>query len=637
MCGIVGMFKTQYTGIDRALLEKMNSLLWHRGPDDGGIFIEGQIGLGARRLAIIDPSDSGHQPMSNEDKSIWIVFNGEFYNHREFREELESKGHRYKSNSDTESIVHLYEEYGIDCLSRMNGMFAFAIWDRNRKKLFLARDRLGVKPLYYARINNDFCFGSEIKALLAHPDFKKEIDFQAMDQYFSYGAVPHPKTIYKGIFALEPGCLLEVDKLSVKKIQYWNVIDKLNAGKKSLNKYVREDEYLERITSMLESSIKLRLMSDVPLGVFLSGGVDSSLVIALMSKVYGGRIKTFSVGFEDGDPHLNELQYARIVSTKYATEHYEFIQTSAVAKVFPEVIRYFDEPFANPTAIPMYHISRLASDKVKVCLSGVGGDELFGGYPRYMASQWFRYHRMMPQAVRQYILSFITGISKSYNPYTILDRLQRSLLLERGSDASMYDSLRSTFKKALKCQFYTGFIKDQLKIKNDEDKCFIESIFDEIQGRNLIDRALFTDLISYLPTDLLTYCDRMSMASSLELRVPFCDYKLIELMMSIPSREKIKHFQLKYLLKKIAEKFLPKEIIHRKKQGFSVPTWQWIKTDLKPLINEFLSDSFIKRQGYFSNSLVKQMIYDFDMGKANYSSQIWTLLAFQMWHEQYMS
>ncbi len=634
MCGIAGILAPEHVRIEPLLLEKMNEVQKHRGPDDKGIYIDGSIGLGMTRLSIIDLSSNAHQPMSNENNNVWIVFNGEIYNHNQLRNELKTKGHIYKSNSDTESILHLYEEYGVDCINKLNGMFAFAIWDSNLNRLLLARDRLGKKPLYYTRFNNHFCFSSEIKAILCHPEVKKEIDFTAMDQYFSYGVIAHPRTIYKNIFALEPGYLLLMENSSMKKIQYWDLKEKLCS---STNNLLTEAEYIEEITFRLKNAVKSRLMSDVRLGVFLSGGVDSSLITALMSEVSNRPVKTFSVGFKDGDSNMNELNYCRIVSKRYATEHHEFIQTSDIGNILPKVISHFDEPFANPTAIPMYHISSLASKNVKVTLSGVGGDELFAGYPRHLASQWFKYRQIIPEAVQKAGLSIISKVQESPDPYSVFDRLRRFLLLEKGTDAFMYENLRSIFNQAQKHQLYGETIKHELGKNRKANLHIIEETFNNAFGETAIDKALFTDIITYLPTDLLTYCDRMSMAASLEMRAPFCDHEFVEFAMAIPSKQKIRRFQLKYLLKKVAVKVLPREVIYRKKQGFSVPVGYWIKNDLKPLVNEFLSENLIKKQGYFNYSSIRQMLHDHDRSRANYSSQIWSLLIFQMWHKQYMN
>lgn len=637
MCGIAGILNSGRKEENKALIERMNAVLKHRGPDDQGIYVNDSIGLGMTRLSIIDLSSNGHQPMSNEYGNIWIVFNGEIYNHNCIRKELESKGHRYKSNSDTESIIHLYEEYGVDCLIRLNGMFAFAIWDSVQKRLFIARDRLGIKPLYYTVINNQFCFASEIKAILCHPEIKKEIDFVAMDQYFTYGVVYPPKTIYKNIFALEPGHLLLIKGSSIEKQRYWNLYEKLYGNKKNVDNHIREAEYIDEITLRLKNSVRLMLMSDVPLGVFLSGGVDSGLITALMSEMSSKPVKTFSVGFNDGDTDLNELKYCRIVSKRYATEHYEFIQTPNINDILPEIINHFDEPFGNPTSIPMYHISGLARDYVKVALSGVGGDELFGGYPRHLASQWFKYQQIIPEAIRKTGLSIATKLQKSPTPYSILDRARRFLSLKIGTDAFMYGGLRSLFNPDQKYQLYGGSTRQELYERDKNSSHLIEEVFNNSFGRNLVEKALFTDIMTYLPNDLLAYSDRMSMAVSLEVRVPFCDHEFVEFAMSIPSICKIRRFQLKYLLKKVALRFLPKEVIYRKKQGFSVPVGYWIKNDLKPLINKFLSKDLIEKQGYFNYSSVYQMLNYHNSGRTNYASQIWALLVFQMWHEQHIN
>ncbi len=637
MCGIAGILVSEREDVSLQLLNDFNKILRHRGPDNEGVYIKSPIGLAMTRLSIIDLSQNADQPMSNEDETIWIIFNGEIYNHNMLRKELESLGHRYKSNSDTESILHLYEEYGAECLERLNGMFAFAIWDSSKKRLLLARDRLGIKPLYYRNRNNRFCFASEIKAILCLPDVNKEIDFKSVDQYLSYGVIPHPGTVYKEISSLEPGHFLLVENSSVKKFQYWNLHEKLNGNSSRVNNFADETEYIDEISSRLKNAVKLMLMSDVPLGVFLSGGIDSSLITALMSEVSGKAVKTFSVGFEDGDPGLNELDYCRIVSKQYGTDHHEFIQSSNVANILLKIVGHFDEPFANPTSIPMYHISSLARENVTVALSGVGGDELFGGYPRHLATQWFKYSQAIPETIRKTGLSALTKLNHSPNSYSCFDRFRRFLSLEAGTDDSMYENLRSIFNTAEKHQLYGRSLKQELSESRDTGLRFIEETFGKASGKTGINRALLTDLMTYLPTDLLTYCDRMSMATSLEMRVPFCDHEFVEFSMSIPAHQKIKRFQLKYLLKKVASRLLPKEIIYRKKQGFSVPVGYWIKNDLRPLVNEYLSEDLIKRQGYFNHHSINQMLREHDSGRANYSSQIWTLLIFQMWHDQYMN
>jgi len=569
MCGISGIFSSSGQTIDSRLIFRMTDTLRHRGPDDRGVYINGNISLGMNRLAIIDLSRNAHQPMSNEDGTVRIVFNGEIYNHDLLRDELTAKGHRYKSGSDTESIVHLYEEYGVDCLNKLNGMFAFAIWDSLKERLFIARDRLGIKPLYYTRKDGHFCFASEMKAILCLPYADRQIDFRSMDQYLSYGVVPHPGTIYKNISSLEPGHYLLVENSSVTKRRYWSLNEKLNGNGSSADNSVSEAEYIDEIYSRLKKAVKLRLMSDVPLGVFLSGGIDSSLVTALMSEVSGRAVQTFSVGFEDGDPDMNELNHCRVISKRYETDHHEFVQTSNTESILLKIAGHFDEPFANPTSIPMYHISSLASENVTVALSGVGGDELFCGYPRHLAAQWFQYSQMIPAALRHAALSAAAKLRQSPSPYSSFDRFRRFLSLEAGTDASMYEDLRSIFSTAQKKQLYSGVLKQELSEVGNNELHFIEESFRNAFGETAVNRALFTDLMTYLPTDLLTYCDRMSMAASLEMRVPFCDHEFVEFSMSIPLKQKTKQFQLKYLLKKVASKVLPKEIIYRKKQGFA--------------------------------------------------------------------
>lgn len=434
MCGICGIINLNDQTVEYEHIDRMLSLMSHRGPDDRGIYIKENIGLGMNRLAVIDLSLNAHQPMSNETQSVWIIYNGEIYNYKILRKELMDKGYAFKSNSDTEVVLHAYEEWGHLSIEQLNGMFAFAIFDKKKKELFIARDRLGIKPLYYAHYSDFFCFASEIKAILCYPRIQKTIDIQALDQYFSYMVIPHPKTIYKDINILEPGHTLTISFDFVKKTKYWDlneqylkVVESWNRdnAEMTISRKKVEEYYIDEVIKRLKKSVKMRMISDVPLGIFLSGGVDSSLVLALMSELSTEPVKTFSVGFEDGDKNYNELEYCRIVAKKFKTEHYEFIQKSDVNNVLPESIKHFDEPFANPTAIPMYYISKLARENVTVALSGVGGDELFGGYPRHVALQLINYKGLVPRSIQKVSLYILKKLQQSPNPYSFSDRAKR--------------------------------------------------------------------------------------------------------------------------------------------------------------------------------------------------------------------
>jgi asparagine synthase (glutamine-hydrolysing) len=428
-----------------------------------------------------------------------------------------------------------------------------------------------------------------------------------------------------------------VEESSVQKRQFWSLRERIHINTEIGRKGVRDEEYIDELTMRLKNSVKLRLMSDVPLGVLLSGGVDSSLITAFMSELTDKPVKTFSVGFEDGDAHLNELKYSRLISKIFRTDHHEFLQTSDIRTLLPKIITQMDEPFANPTAIPMYHISNLARKHVKVALSGVGGDELFGGYPRHLALKFVRYLRVAPENVRKACAAVIAKSEKSPNPYSLFDRARRFISMESGSEAFIYEGFRSIFTEKQKDQIYAGWTNAELKGESNRNFGLLEEIFRGANGSNSIDKALFTDMMTYLPSDLLAYCDRMSMAQSLEIRVPFCDHEFVEFAMSIPAKVKIKRIQLKYLLKKVAGNILPYVVIYRKKQGFSVPVGYWLKKDLKGMVDEYLSQDLLQTHGYFNYKAIRQMIEMHQTGKANYSSQIWALLIFQIWNQLYMA
>ena len=553
MCGICGEIGFHNKNVRVDSVRKMCNVLAHRGPDDEGMvfiqddklleverpspaYLEGngfKVGLGHRRLAIVDLSKAAHQPMSNEDRTIWIVFNGEIYNFQELREGLEKKGHRFKSKSDTEVILHHYEESGIECLKRFRGMFAFAIWDSNLQRLFLARDRLGKKPLVYFHQNGHFAFASEIKALLQIPEVERKVNNNALHRYLTYQYVPSPDTIFEGIKKLPPAHYLLLDhRGNIKVERYW----KLHFHS-SHQAYFDPQELGERIRTELEESVKLRLISDVPLGAFLSGGIDSSLVIGLMAQLSEKPVRTFSIGFEEKE--FDELSYARLVSHYYSTEHHEFVVKPNAMEILPKLIWYYNEPFADSSAIPTYYVSKMTKDYVKVVLTGDAGDENFAGYRRYIFSQWVPFFTKIPEKVRKDVLPpFLRVVSSFHLKESKLNRLADFLEMLTSDQEKNYLEQIKVFNAKEKGDIYTDQFNEDLK--GEEPLDFLLDKFREIETEDFLDKLLYLDINTYLPEDLLVKMDIATMANSVEARVPFLDHQFMEFVAGIPSQLKLK-------------------------------------------------------------------------------------------------
>ena len=577
MCGICGIVGK----IDEPVLRGMTEALRHRGPDDAGFYVgtdpadgHTRVGLGMRRLSIIDLTPAGHQPMSNEDGTVWIVFNGEIYNFRELRADLETKGHRFKSRTDSEVIVHLYEEMSEECVHALRGMFAFAIWDLARGRLLLARDRLGKKPLHYCVLPGAFAFASEIKALLQHPLLSRQIDPEALDCYLTFGYVPHDLSIFTGVKKLLPGHTLIWQRGTITISRYWDLAETLPTPPPK-NSFP-EAYYLERTHELLRESVRIRLVSDVPLGVFLSGGIDSSAIVAMMRELSHDRIDTFSIGFGQMASSYNELDHARLVAKHFETHHHEYLLEPDIVELLPLLVRHFDEPFADSSALPTFLVSKMARQQVTVALSGIGGDEAFGGYPRYLGASLSLPYARLPGFIRN-------G----------LDRLSEKLLRETHKSRSLggwgkrffrggtfpfpdrYVGWLRLFDNQQREHLYTQRFKDRLR-DADPSRYHIAS-WGRGSGEDPLRTMFYTDLTNYLPDDLLTMGDRMSMANSLELRTPFCDHKLLEFAWHIPSSLKLKNFRLKHLLKRALREQLPPQTLRRRKQGFMVPLGQWLR------------------------------------------------------------
>lgn len=628
MCGISGLVDFDgLTKSDHLTVRKMNSVLVHRGPDGEGFFFDKYIALGHCRLSVIDLVTGG-QPISNEDGSVVITFNGEIYNFRDLRVELEEKSHKFTTQSDTEVIVHLYEEMGIECLSRLEGMFAFGLWDKNRQMLFLARDRLGKKPIYYIQENRTFKFSSELKGLLQAGRISRRINDFALDQYLTFLYVPSPLTIFEGVYKIPPATALTYDVDGVKTWRYWDFdyTPKLDLS---------EEELVGLLLEKLKEATRARLISDVPIGAFLSGGVDSSIIVALMSRLRTEPVKTFSVGFTHDA--YSELDYARIVSNLFETEHTEIVVIANAVEILPKLIWHFDEPFADPSAVPTYYMSEVAKRFVTVALNGDGGDELFAGYGKYLGTKLRKYYRYIPRWIRSGVLyQTLKLVPEGVNQKSLVNRLRRLNDLsiqptaEANIQASVYNGLYR-WRDVLYSSEYIGALTH-----NPMDQ--LRSIYSEGEGIDEIDRFIRSDLLTYLPDDLLVKVDRMSMAHGLEARSPLLDHKLVEFVARLPLKMKVSGLTRKYALRKVGERLgLPKSLLSRPKQGFEVPIADWLRGDLRSMRDELLSNSNLVSMGYLKQEAIDKLIKEHDDGRINHAERLWSLLCFELWHEQYMA
>jgi asparagine synthase (glutamine-hydrolysing) len=649
MCGICGEISFNNEGVKAESIQRMCKVLAHRGPDDEGmVFLRGlkllevkkpfptnleesgfKVGLGHRRLAIIDLSSAAHQPMCNEDGSVWIVYNGEIYNFQEIRVRLEKKGHVFKSRSDTEVILHSYEEWGVDCLKQFRGMFAFGIWDSRRKRLFLARDRLGKKPLVYYFKNGRFVFASEIKAILQDPGVKREVNINALHYYLSYQYVPSPYSIFEGIRKLPPAHYLLFDGSGNLRIErYW----KLNFSS-SPNACKNQLEWCDRIRAGLEESVKLRLISDVPLGAFLSGGVDSSIIVGIMAQLSSKPVKTFSIGFEEKE--FDEISYARIVSKHFSTDHHEFIVKPNAIEILPKLVWHYNEPFADSSAIPTYYVANMTKDYVKVVLTGDAGDENFAGYPRYLRSKWVSWFTKIPEKARKdWMVSLLRIVASFSMREDKLNRLADFIHTLSSDQARNYFEQIKIFNKKEKEDVYTEeFTKD---LEGRDPLEFLLDHYDEADGDDLLDRLLYLDIHTYLPEDLLVKMDIATMANSLEARVPFLDHVLMEFAAGIPSGLKLKGSQSKFILKETFSELLPPAILKRKKMGFGVPISRWFRKELKDYIYEILLDRKTLNRGYFKREGIERLLNDHIALRYDHSARIWALLFLEIWFRAFM-
>ena len=624
MCGIYGVVSLTGNCIAQgSLLHQMGRVIHHRGPDDEG-FYEGEgIAMGMRRLSIID-LQGGHQPIANEDETIWAVCNGEIYNFRELRCELERAGHKFRCGSDTEILVHLYEQEGLEFVKKLRGMFALAIWDEANRRLVLARDRVGEKPLYLYRDRDRLIFASEIKSILEMPQVPRQVSLPALHDYCALGYVPAPLTMFEGIEKLLPGEMLVLERGEISVSPYWDV---------SFNQVEErsEAEWVEMLREKLLESVRAQMISDVPLGAFLSGGIDSSTIVAAMAQNSDRPVNTYSIGFDGTDRYYDELPFARTVATAYGTNHHEIVVRPDVCKLLPQLIWHMDEPVADSALITTYLIARLARESVTVILSGVGGDELFGGYRRYLGESVGRYYRRVPSFMRHRVVPFL------------LNRLPQ----DRHSALANYARLANAYIRSAEldpARSYADFItvfspemRAELLGENVSPRDFVvDRYFSRSETAESLHRNMYVDIKTSLPDDLLALTDKMTMAASIECRAPLLDYELIELTARMPARLKVNGFSLKYLFKKAAEKWLPPEILNRKKRGFGAPVGSWFRNQLQPLIDDCLNKEQLRKRGYFDPATVARIIAAHQGRKSDHTDHLLALIIFELWHRTFI-
>ncbi len=634
MCGIAGVVDLQARPVESSLVRRLCNVLAHRGPDDEGYYIKGPVALGQRRLAILDLA-GGRQPMSNEDGTVWVTFNGEIYNFRELRPRLEGLGHRFATRSDTEAIVHAYEQYGPACVKELRGMFAFALWDQPRQTLLLARDRVGKKPLFYAEIDGQWAFASELQALLQHPGLTREVDWGALDDYLTYGYVPAPKTIFRGVHKLPPAHWLTLKLhpdgnggLEVCVERYWQL---------AYDPKVRlsEADAVDGLLEVLREAVRLRMVADVPLGALLSGGIDSSIVVALMSQLSDRPVKTFSIGFDDQE--FNELPHARRVAERCGTEHHELIVRPKALEVLPTLVRHYGEPYADSSAIPSYYVAKLTREHVKVALNGDGGDECFAGYERYAGGLAADRYGRIPAVVRRLAIEPLSRLIPARAPRRSRLRQARRFLEVAGQPASQrylrWIGYVPTIEKA---GLYSLDFREQLA--GHEGESWLLEMWERLTAAGLgpLDRMLAVDVESYLPYDLLVKMDIATMANSLEARSPFLDHEVMEFCARLPERYKLSGMRLKHLLKKAGAGLLPPETLTRRKMGFGVPVANWMRGELRSWMEDLLLSPRALKRGYFQPEALRRVVDRHLEGREDRSFELWALLWLELWHQEFM-
>ncbi len=626
MCGIHGIIALNSDFLPTPeILKLMGDVTAHRGPDDSGVYVENGVGIGMRRLSIIDLT-TGHQPLTNEDQTLWLVCNGEIYNFRELRQELRSKGHKFKTGSDSEVILHLYEEYGDDFVLHLNGMFGFALWDGKRKRLIIGRDRIGIKPLYYYNDGKRLIFSTEAKAILAVPGVERDIDPIALQSYLSLGYVAAPYSLFSGIKKLPVASLMVIENQKVEITPYWEMSSTIDYAKS-------EDEWKDQVRAGIEEAVRLQMVSDVPIGAFLSGGIDSSAVVAFMAKYSSSPVRTYAIGFagDSGGSYYNELPYAKQVSELFKTEHKEIIVKPDVVKLMPRLLWHMDEPMADTAFITTYLVAEFARQDSTVILSGVGGDELFGGYRRYLGEYYGQKYQNIPGWLRQNILSPVAQRlpSDRHSSLLNLSRLVKGFIVS--SELPFAERYRS---------YVEVFTPEQIDLLKKtvvaEPYNALDIAFERSHSEDPVNRLFQVDSMTQLPDDLLMLTDKMTMATSLECRVPFLDQNLVELAAAMPGSMKIRGRELKYVLKSCLQDVLPKEILYRKKRGFGAPMGSWLKNELSPLLKQVLSKKTIQARGLFNWDFVQQTIALHEADKEDHTDHLQALMNLELWSRLYL-
>jgi asparagine synthase (glutamine-hydrolysing) len=653
MCGICGIYEygVSQGGVAESLVARMRDTMSHRGPDDAGVYVteDRRIGLGNRRLAIVDLSPAGHNPMPNEDGRVWITFNGEIYNHESLRPALEAKGHRYRSRTDTETIIHLYEERGLDFVQEIEGDFAIALWDEDKKRLVLARDRIGVKPLYYTVSDGRLIFASEIKAILEHPSVSRDVDGEALYHYLTFLTTPAPQTLFAGIQKLPAGCTLTCDgRGDVKVTRYWDAISARLDPALSDERAIEEE-----LLRLLSESIKKRMMSDVPFGVFLSGGIDSTANVALMSRLMSQPVRTFTVGFRD-NPVYNEIEEARVVAKEFGTDHHEvMISQQELLDFLPDLIFHQDEPIADPVCVPLYYVSKLARETgTKVVQVGEGSDELFCGYPDYASylnlhDRLWRHMSRLPASLRRPMAS-LGGALHRTGLTRLLPKGRKMLpdLLRRlGEGEELFWSGTFVFDEVNKQQLLTPEARSRLRGNGGTGNTFssysvvradLDRLLTSKPDADQLDRMIYQELKLRLAELLLMRVDKMTMATSVEARVPFLDHKLVEFAMSIPSELKYHEGETKYILKRALKGIIPDRVLQRPKQGFGVPINEWMLDRLGGFVENTLFNSALRGRKLFDYGFVRRLFNEHRSGRANYAFFLWSLLNLSLWYDQWI-
>ena len=628
MCGINGIALSSRSGrrVEAGLLERMRDVLTHRGPDECGIFVEGPVGLGHRRLSIVDVA-TGQQPMTNEDGSLRIVYNGEVYNHSDHRPGLEARGHVYRTHCDTETILHLYEEKGSACVADLRGMFAFAIWDERKQELFIARDRLGVKPLYYAHTaDGSLYFASEIKALLEAGALRAELNYAALPDYLANHAPSGEETLYRGVRRLLPGHTLRWRDGELSIERYWDVTFSGDGG----NEGRSEDDLIEEWAELFRTSVRLRLMADVPLGMFLSGGIDSSAIAAVMSELVDEPIKTFSVAFAERE--ANELEYARLVARKFGTDHHEVVVSpDEFFDALPRLVWHEDEPLAHLASIPLYFVSKLAQRHVKVVLTGEGSDELLAGYARYRKTVFNLalgggYERLAPGAARRAVAGLVSSLGAGSR---LRQKLERTFLCRPADLDHLYFDNFAVFPLAAQRRLLTPETIERAGAGADP-YAGVRRVIAETDASTLLNRLLYADTKTYLH-ELLMKQDQMSMAASIESRVPFLDHKLVEFTARLPERLKLRGWTTKYVLRRAMKNVLPEAILTRSKMGFPVPLGSWLRGRHRGVLDEYVTSERARERGIFDAGFVGQLVAEHVAGVRDHSPRLWALINFEVW------